>query len=424
MKNYIILSGLFFAFVLISQKGSAQVNNPGTVVQTDATNHANNDVNNSVNSGLNNIENGVKGLFKKKKPAQQNTQQNNQAATTNTTTTNATTGATTTAPIGSLASYQNYDFVPGNNILFYDEFTDDQPGEWPTHWNLTSGQAILNMAGPDKAIFMTDGNYCRIYPLMKTPNYLTANFSIEYDTYANGGYPVGIEIDDINNSGKLTITANGNSVDWSGYVSATDHSTSLSAAIPADINNKNFINNWHHVAIVYKNDQLKVYVDQDRVLIVPHCNGLAPASVQVYGIGSHEQPIIFKNFKITDGASMYMTGQKFTDAKIVTHGINFDVDKATIKPESMGTLNMIVQVMKANTDLKFEVDGHTDNTGTADHNLTLSQLRADAVKAQLITMGIDPSRLSSKGFGDTKPIADNSTFEGKANNRRVEFVKI
>jgi len=90
----------------------------------------------------------------------------------------------------------------------------------------------------------------------------------------------------------------------------------------------------------------------------------------------------------------------------------------------MGTLNMIVGVLKSNPDLKFEIDGHTDNTGDAAHNMTLSQQRADAVKTQLVKMGIDGGRLSTKGFGDTKPISDNSTPEGRANNRRVEFVRM
>jgi outer membrane protein OmpA-like peptidoglycan-associated protein len=85
---------------------------------------------------------------------------------------------------------------------------------------------------------------------------------------------------------------------------------------------------------------------------------------------------------------------------------------------------MIVQVLKDNPDVKFEVDGHTDNTGTSGHNLTLSQQRADAVKDQLVKMGIDASRLTSKGLGDTKPVSDNNTLEGKANNRRVEFIKM
>jgi outer membrane protein OmpA-like peptidoglycan-associated protein len=120
---------------------------------------------------------------------------------------------------------------------------------------------------------------------------------------------------------------------------------------------------------------------------------------------------------------MNMIGKKFTEAKIVTHGITFDIDKSDIKPESMGTLNMIVKVMKDNPDLKFEVDGHTDNTGQAAHNLTLSQQRADAVKKQLVKMGISAGRLTTKGFGDTKPISDNDSPEGKANNRRVEFVR-
>jgi len=83
-----------------------------------------------------------------------------------------------------------------------------------------------------------------------------------------------------------------------------------------------------------------------------------------------------------------------------------------------------VKILQNNPDLKFEVDGHTDNSGNAQHNMELSQQRADAVKKQLVSMGIDASRLTTKGFGDTKPISTNDTPDGKSNNRRVEFVRL
>jgi len=131
---------------------------------------------------------------------------------------------------------------------------------------------------------------------------------------------------------------------------------------------------------------------------------------------------VLANVRIANGAGIKIVDKKFTDAKIVTHGINFDTDKATLKPESMGTLNMIVDILKNNPEIRFEVQGHTDNSGAAAHNLALSQQRADAVRQQLVAMGVDGGRLAAKGLGDTKPIADNATAEGRANNRRVEFI--
>ena len=83
-----------------------------------------------------------------------------------------------------------------------------------------------------------------------------------------------------------------------------------------------------------------------------------------------------------------------------------------------------MQLLKSNPELKFEIGGHTDSDGDAARNLTLSQARADAVKQLLAAQGIEASRLTTKGYGATKPMDSNATPEGKANNRRVEFTKI
>jgi outer membrane protein OmpA-like peptidoglycan-associated protein len=185
---------------------------------------------------------------------------------------------------------------------------------------------------------------------------------------------------------------------------------------------KDFNDKWHHAALVFKNGQMKAYVDQYRTCVNPNIDKKL-LHIVFDGIGDESKPIIFTNVRLAEGGGMNLIGKKFTDSKIVTHGITFDVNKATIKPESMGTLNMIAQLMKENPDLKFEVGGHTDSDGGDADNLKLSQARADAVKTQLTNMGVAAERLTSKGYGETKPIADNTTPEGKANNRRVEFVK-
>jgi OmpA-OmpF porin, OOP family len=113
------------------------------------------------------------------------------------------------------------------------------------------------------------------------------------------------------------------------------------------------------------------------------------------------------------------------NGKIVLHGINFDTGKATIKPESKPLLDEIGKLLNNNKDLKLSIEGHTDNVGGKDANQKLSESRAASVKDYLVkNAGINAARLSTKGFGDTKPVADNGTDAGKAQNRRVELVKI
>lgn len=106
------------------------------------------------------------------------------------------------------------------------------------------------------------------------------------------------------------------------------------------------------------------------------------------------------------------------------YGINFATGKATLEPGSEQVLGEIVKVLQEHTDWRFEVQGHTDNVGAKAANMSLSDQRAKAVAAWLTSHGIDESRLVAKGYGDSEPVADNTTEEGRAKNRRVELKKI
>jgi outer membrane protein OmpA-like peptidoglycan-associated protein len=108
---------------------------------------------------------------------------------------------------------------------------------------------------------------------------------------------------------------------------------------------------------------------------------------------------------------------------VAVYGIHFDTGKSDILPDSESTLTEIVKLTQHQPDLKLRVEGHTDNQGNAASNQTLSDKRAQSVVAWLTGHGVAASRLTAKGFGQTKPVADNSTDDGRAKNRRVELVK-
>ena len=110
-------------------------------------------------------------------------------------------------------------------------------------------------------------------------------------------------------------------------------------------------------------------------------------------------------------------------ANIISYDITFDVGKATLKPESDKEIARIVALMIDNPNLNYEVQGHTDNTGSAASNMKLSQKRAQAVVDRMVKLGVPASRLTAVGKGQEEPIADNDTEEGRAKNRRVVFVK-
>lgn len=149
--------------------------------------------------------------------------------------------------------------------------------------------------------------------------------------------------------------------------------------------------------------------------------------IQVYSDGVNAQ------IGVVESQEFEQTIEKITADKILdeinakgfaTLHINFDTGKSRIKSESYEVVREIVKMMKATTDLKISVEGHTDNVGDEASNMKLSKNRAKAVVMALVDEGIDESRLKSEGFGQTKPVGDNTTEEGKAQNRRVELRKI
>ena len=413
-----ILSALFA--LVIAGALQAQVENSGTAAKNGATDHANNDINNSINNGLNKTEGAIKGLFKKKKKEAAPTHPAASApppaptqpapAPAQNSTTPPADGA---QPGQGLAVYKNYDFVPGDKIIFQSALADESVGEIPSQLSLNKGQMDIQQEDGENVIHVPTGPGANFSPRMKKMQYMPDQFTIEFDV-KNERF--GLNHFDIyfgdyrHDDGSIPVLEIENaSIRWSN--GEVPDPSGLDLTKPKT---------WHHIAIAVNKNVGKVYVDQFRFVSVNNLEG--KANQVTFDVNGYENSFI-RNVRIAAGG-IDIYKEVTTDNKIVTHGILFDVDKATIKPESMGTINSIYKLLVATPSLKFEIDGHTDNTGNAPHNLTLSQQRADAVRFQLITMGIDASRLTTKGFGDTRPISPNDTPENKANNRRVEFVKI
>jgi len=322
--------------------------------------------------------------------------------------------------------WSKFDFVPGDTVIFEDSpAADEENGEFPSRWDLDKGQIeIANIDGENVLMFI-DG-MPRIVPYLKNSkeDYLPEVFTIEFDYYKpKGGNRISVYLYDYKNQ-KNKAGINRSMYMDIGLTGVKEKLSDVSGKIPERSYSDGKKAFWTHVSIAFTKGKLKVYINDTRVINIPHYSGNPTGlSLQAYWANLKEdKAYYFKNIRIAKGGVKYYK-RVLSDGKIIVNGIKFDINKATLKPESMGPINRIYKLMQKQPDLKFSVEGHTDADGNDKANMTLSKARGKAVMEKLISMGIDKSRLKYNGFGESKPIDNNATPEGKANNRRVEFVK-
>ena len=339
-------------------------------------------------------------------------------------------------------NWNNYDFVSGDEIIFEDTQAGEKLGEFPSMWDAFRGAAEVVEFDGQPAINTQDA---RITPLFADNKvYLTDQCTVEFDIYIwreetykeqyNNGEGVGLneytimlgreeKIQDIGGYPecslwmKITAAENGENeyFDYRWSVPGSDDFREGRYEIKGIRRDA-----WHHVAISFNKRAYKVYFDQQRVANIP--NATVPTYLVLEGTYDYNRLYYWRNIRIAKGA-VPLADRLQSEGKIITYAITFDTGKATIRPESTGELNRITKIMKDDGAVKFEIQGHCDNTGSDALNDKLSQQRAEAIMAALTANGIAADRLTAVGKGSKEPIADNGTDEGRAKNRRVEFVR-
>jgi outer membrane protein OmpA-like peptidoglycan-associated protein len=170
----------------------------------------------------------------------------------------------------------------------------------------------------------------------------------------------------------------------------------------------------------------KMYANEKRLYNIPTLPFKRGAVIRVVVSGGEEadQATYVTSIRLAESETDVLYDALTSKGRWVTQGILFATGKADVQPESRPVLKEIAAMLQKYGDLKILIEGHTDNVGSAAGNLSLSEARAAAVKGALVAgFGVDGSRVTTKGFGDTKPSVPNATAAGRAQNRRVEIVK-
>tara|TARA_R110000868_G_scaffold68570_1_gene202708 strand:- start:7271 stop:8530 length:1260 start_codon:yes stop_codon:yes gene_type:complete len=336
-----------------------------------------------------------------------------------------------------LQIYSKFDFVPGDKILFYDDFSNDNIGDFPSKWDANgSGEVVTVSDLPDKWMKILPGYSTYYIPDVALPD----EYTIEFDILAIG-------LDQTTSSTALLnilLTDDSKYKKGNNFVSASIPFCQYSAIaiamrnlefktkermyneISADV--REAVLNQPHISIAVNKQRFRLWVNEKKYVdvprIIPKDAGINTLKFELLQFKDDKEQMFISNLKIAEGGED-LRSQLLNHGKYSTTGILFNSGSAQIKPESYGVLKQIANALKEEPEMSINIIGHTDTDGHEEENLLLSEQRALSVKDVLTTeFGVEEDRLQTEGRGENEPVAENTTPEGKAQNRRVEFIKM
>ena len=348
------------------------------------------------------------------------------------------------APAGAAAApefqaFSKFDFVPGEKIIAFEDFMQDAIGDFPAKWNTDGSAEVVTVAGkPGRWLKVTSRGFF-------TPEFVKAlpdNFTIEFDLLVPptfDGDNLIVAICELPTDGPRAWSVSNNRFNltlWPGRVSggAGDGQTQTEVRQDGTTQSANskYSNQFSkrknpvHVSMWRQRQRMRVYWNEEKMWDLPRAaSANAKFDSLVFALHNYakDSEYYLSNLRLAVGA-LDTRNKLLTEGKWVTHGILFDVNSDRVKPESYGALKEIAGVLTENADVKVLVVGHTDSDGDDARNLDLSKRRASSVRGVLAKeFAIEEARMDTDGKGESQPVDKNDSSAGKANNRRVEFIK-
>jgi outer membrane protein OmpA-like peptidoglycan-associated protein len=331
-------------------------------------------------------------------------------------------GAAVPPPAAAQAIWENYDFVPGSKVLFFTDFSEDRVGNFARGLKHVSGSAEVVERDGVKMLRSLGLTTFHIPVGRKLPE----RFTLEIDVLTASEPPAGYDIVAVEGGPELDRGDRSAEINWSpGMTFIIGGGKDGEQRLPDDVaaKAKGMVT---HLRFLMDSGYFKMYANEKRLYNIPDLPFKRDAVIRVVMHGGEEaaQATFLTSIRLAESETDVMYDALTRKGRWMTQGILFATGKAQLQPESRPVLKEIASTLKQHGDLKILIEGHTDNVGAAASNLSLSDARAAAVKAALVAdFGIDGARITTKGFGDTKPAAPNTTAVGRAQNRRVEIAK-